>query len=105
VLLLALCALVFSFALHAKTSVYGDGIPVKITPTTAAKLWLNGQKMEIQPVVSSPSALLFCVAVLLSYRLYLHRELRVRSIFLLPAPRYLSLWYSHRFLRPPPARS
>ena len=27
-LLLALCALVFSFALHAKTGVYGNGIPV-----------------------------------------------------------------------------
>lgn len=104
VLLLALCALVFSFALHAKTGVYGNGIPVKVTPSTAAKLWLNGQKMEVRPVTSSPSALLFCIALLLIYRLYLHRKPRVPTALCLPAARHLSLWHSHRFLRPPPVR-
>ena len=89
VLLLALCALVFWFALHAKTGVYGDGIPVKVTPSTAGKLWLSGQKMEIQPVTSSPSALLFCIALLLIYRLYLHRKPRVPTAFCLPAARHL----------------
>jgi hypothetical protein len=105
VLLLALCALVFWFALHAKTGVYGDGIPVKVTPSTAGKLWLNGQKMEIQPVTSSPSALLFCIALLLIYRLYLHRKPRVPTALCLPAARHLSRWHSHRFLRPPPVRA
>ena len=97
--------LVFSFALHAKTGVYGDGIPVKVTPSTAGKLWLNGQKMEIQPVTSSPSVLLFCIALFLIYRLYLHRKPRVPTAHCLPAARHLSLWHSHRFLRPPPVRA
>ena len=40
----ALCVLVFMFALHAKTAVYNGGAPAKVTPSTASKLWLNGQK-------------------------------------------------------------
>ena len=47
-LLLMLCALVFMFALHAKTAVYNGSAPAKVTPSTASKLWLNGQKMEVQ---------------------------------------------------------
>ena len=37
------CALVFFFALHAKTSIY-NGSGVNVTPSTSSKLWLGGQK-------------------------------------------------------------
>ena len=47
-LLLALCVLTFMFALHAKTAVYNGDAPAKVTPSTASKLWLSGQKMEVR---------------------------------------------------------
>ncbi len=102
-MLLALCALVFMFALHAKTAVYNGGAPAKVTPVTASKLWLSGQKMEVQSVEAS-HAVLFWIAVLCLFQLFLHREPRVQSIFLTPPPRNLSLRYLQRFLRPPPVQ-
>jgi hypothetical protein len=101
-LLLALCVLVFLFALHAKTAVYNGSAPAKVTPSTASKLWVSGQKMEIQPVDSATGGALFFVALLCVFGLYLHRERRVQSAFLIPPPRDFSLRYIHRFLRPPP---
>ena len=103
-LLLTLCVLVFMFALHAKTAVYNGGAPAKATPSTASKLWLNGQKMEV-PSVDSSGGMLFWMAVLCLVGLYLHRELRVRSAFLAPPPRNLPLRQMHRFLRPPPVQA
>ncbi|MGA2905581.1 MAG: hypothetical protein ABSD98_17280, partial [Candidatus Korobacteraceae bacterium] len=44
----AFCALVFFFALHAKTAVYNAGPAGKLTPSTACKLWSSGQKMQAQ---------------------------------------------------------
>ena len=103
-LLLGLCLLVFLFALHAKTEVYNGGAPAKITPTTASKLWLSGQKMQLQSVDSS-SGVLFFIALLCVFGLYLHRERLVQSVFQIPPPRNLSLQYLYRFLRPPPAQA
>lgn len=103
-LLLALCVLVFMFALHAKTGVYNDGAPAKVTPSTASKLWLNGEKMEVRSVDSSGGTL-FWMAVLCLIGLCLRRELRVQSAFIPPAPRNLPLRDLHRFLRPPPVQA
>jgi hypothetical protein len=103
-LLLTLCALVFMFALRAKLSVYNGGGPPKVTPATASKLWLSGQKLEVAPV-DSANNVLFWVGVLCLFGLCLHRELRVQSILITPPPRTFSLRYIHRFLRPPPIQS
>ena len=106
-LLLTLCVLVFMFALHAKTAVYKGRATAKVTPSTAtaSKLWLgDGQKMEVRSVDSGGAAL-FWMAVLCLIGLYLHRELRVQSAFIAPAPRNIPLRYLHRFLRPPPVQA
>jgi hypothetical protein len=100
-LLLALCALVFFFALHAKTALYNGAAPVKVTTSTASKLWLNGQKMQVQSVDSSACAL-FWMAVFCLCGLYLHREPFVQSPVLVPPSSTLTLHYLRRFLRPPP---
>lgn len=102
-MLLMLCALVFLFALHAKTAVYNGGAPAKITPTTASKLWLSGQKMEVLSV-DSISAVLFWMAVLCLFTPFFRREPIVHSVFLTPPPRNYSLRYLQRFLRPPPVQ-
>jgi hypothetical protein len=100
--LIMLCTLVFMFALHAKTAVYDGGTQSKITPSTASKLWVNGQKMEVSSINSS-AAVLFWIAALSLYGIRLHQESLVRSAFIPPVPRILPLQYLHRFLRPPPA--
>ena len=86
--LIVLCALVFMFALHAKTSVYSGTGRAKATPSTALKLWLSGQKMEVQSV-DSTSGMLFWMAVLCLVGWYLHQGQRARSAFLAPPPRNL----------------
>ena|SRR5580704_649382 len=100
-LLLLMCVLVFLFALRAKTAVYNGGAPAKVTPTTASKLWLSVQKMELQSADAS-GGVLFCVAVLCLFGLSLRREPRVQRILVTPAPNNISQHYLHRFLRPPP---
>jgi hypothetical protein len=100
-LLLALCVLVFLFALHAKTGVYNGGAPARVTPSTASKLWLSGQKMEVQPVDSAAGPLFF-VVLLCVFALCLHSERYVQSDFLTAPSRNFSLRYVRRFLRPPP---
>jgi hypothetical protein len=104
VLLLTLCALVFLFALRAKTEVYNGSAPAKMTPSTASKLWLSGQKMEVRSV-DSGTGVIFWMVVLCLIGLYLHRELRVQGAFLTPPPKSLLLWQIHRFLRPPPVQA
>ncbi len=101
VTLLWLCALVFFFALHAKTAVYNGGAPAKATPSTASKLWLSGQKMEAQTPLS-PGVVLFWIAFTCLFSLYLLHEPKVRSAVVVRSPDNLRLWQLHRFLRPPP---
>ena len=102
--LLWLCALVFFFALHAKTAVYNGGSPAKATPSTASKLWLSGQKMEAQ-TLQSAGVVLFWIAFTCLFSLYLHRQPRVLSAVVIPSPNNLRLRYLHRFLRPPPSQN
>jgi hypothetical protein len=102
-MLLTLCALVFLFALHAKTAVYNGPGPAKVTPITASKLWLSGQKMEVRSVETS-NAVLFWMAALCLFGLLLEREPLIQSAFKTPPPRGFSLRYVRRFLRPPPAQ-
>jgi hypothetical protein len=100
----ALCALVFFFALRAKTAVYNGGAPAKVTPSTASKLWLSSQKMEVQPVDTN-AAILFWMTILSFFALFLHREPRIQRIGITPLPRNISLLYLHHFLRPPPLKA
>ena len=100
-LAIAFCALVFFFALHAKTAVYSGGASAKLTPSTACKLWPSGQKMEAQSF-SAGGGVLFWMSVLCLFGPFFRREPRVNSAFLAPPPYYLPLRYLHRFLRPPP---
>jgi hypothetical protein len=99
--MLALCGLVFFFALHAKIAVYNGGTPLKVTPSTASKLWVSGQKLQL-PAVDSSSSAIFWMTVLCLWGLYLQRERRVQSAFLAPRPNSLTLRHLHPFLRPPP---
>jgi len=98
---LAFCALVFFFALHAKTAVY-EGSAAKITPSTASKLWVSGQKLEIPTLKSCTGTLLFWMAAICLLSLYFHNERLAQSVFVVPAPKDRPLRHLHRFLRPPP---
>ena len=100
------CILVFLFALHAKTAVYGGVAQTKVTPSTASKLWVGGQKMQ-PGIVSPASAPLFLVVFLSLFLLGLQlvRQPRLQSSLILASPSNLRLRYLHRFLRPPPVRS
>lgn len=100
-MLLLMCALVFMFALRAKTSGYNGVAPPKVSPSTASKLWLNGQKMEVQSVDTN-IAVRFWMTVVCLFGLLLHCEPRVRDLLVTPAPSPVALQYLHRFLRPPP---
>jgi hypothetical protein len=99
--LLWLCALVFFFALHAKTAVYNGGTPAKATPSTASKLWVSGQKMEAQ-TLQSPGIVLFWIAFTCLFSLYLHSGPKVCSAVVIPPSNDLRLRHLRRFLRPPP---
>ncbi len=103
-LALSFCALVFFFALHAKTAMYNGGTSTRVTPSTASKLWLSGQKIEVPPV-DSGTAMVFWLAVVCLFGLYLQREPRVQNVVLHPPANDLSRWHIHRFLRPPPSQS
>jgi hypothetical protein len=102
--LIALCALVFMFALHAKTSVYSATEATKVAPSTASRLWLSGQKMEVRSVDLGGEVLFWTVELCLD-RLYLHPELRSSSALLASPPRNLPLRQVHRFFRPPPPQA
>ena len=98
------CALVFFFALHAKTSVY-NGSSIKVTPSTSSKLWVSGQEMDTHAPESATGSLLFWMTVLCLFGLYFHSERIVEGAFLEPAPTNLPLRHVHRFLRPPPVQN
>ncbi len=101
VLLLTMCALVFLFVLRAKTDVYREHTAVKVTPSTASKLWLSG-KLEVAPVETTHTALIW-MELLLLVGVYVERKPRVASAFVAPPPTITPLQQLHRFLRPPPA--
>jgi hypothetical protein len=103
-LLLGLCALVFSFALHAKMAVYNGTAPVKVTTATASKLWLDGQRMQTRSVESNPSVLL-SMAVFCPGGLCLHREPIVQRAVVTSRFGTSTLHYRRRFLRPPPVQA
>jgi hypothetical protein len=103
-LALTFCALVFFFALHAKTAVY-EGSAAKITPSTASKLWESGQKLEPHTLQSSTGSVLFWMAVICLFTLCFHNERLAQSAFVVPAPSHRPLRHLHRFLRPPPLQN
>lgn len=98
------CVLVFFFALHAKTAVYGGAARAHETPSTASKLWVSGQKMEAR-VVPPESAPLFWAVFLGLLGLCLLSQPRVQNVLVVPSPSNLRLRHLRRFLRPPPAQS
>ena len=100
-LTIAFCALVFFFALHAKTAVYNGGNSAKLSPATSSKLWSTGQKMETKSFATGSGAL-FWMALFCLFAPYLRPEPRVHSAFVIPFPSTLRLRHLHRFLRPPP---
>jgi hypothetical protein len=100
-LALFFCALVFFFALHAKTSVYNGAAPAKLTPSTSCKLWSSTQRLEAKSFATGNGVLLW-MALFCLFEPYFRREPRAHSAFLVPFPSNLPLRHLHRFLRPPP---
>lgn len=100
-LTVAFCALVFFFALHAKTSVYNGGKTAKLSPSTSCKLWSTGQKMETKSFATG-SGVLFWMALFCLFAPNFRPETRAHSAFAIPFPSNLLLRHLHRFLRPPP---
>jgi hypothetical protein len=100
-ILLTLCFLVFLFVMRAKTEIYNGGAPVKATVSTASKLWLGGQKMEVR-LTDSVASVLFWMAIVGFFGMSLHRERFAKIAFLPLPPRNLVVRDLHRFLRPPP---
>jgi hypothetical protein len=98
----ALCLLVFFFALHAKTAVYNGGSPVKISPATASKLWLSGQKLQAPPIQFDHTPLLFWFLAVSLFGFCLNRRPLIQSVVVVPQPSNIRLWHLRRFLRPPP---
>jgi hypothetical protein len=94
---------VFFFAFHAKTGVYSSGIGVRVTASTCAKMWLNGQRADVEPT-GQTGTLLIWFAILFIHYLYLHRQGEVQTVFRAPAPVRLRLLHWRRCLRPPPIR-
>lgn len=97
------CVLVFFFALHAKTALYGAAAQTKVTPSTSSKMWVSGQKMDA-PVLPPSAVPLFCALVSL-LGLVLLNQPRLQFASKVPPPSNLRLWHLHRFLRPPPFQS
>lgn len=97
------CALVFFFALHAKTSMY-TGSGVNVTPSTSSKLWC-GEKINVEThSLESNVGLLSWMTVLCLFIVFVECEQLESSTPLTPAHSNLSLRYLHRFLRPPPVQ-
>ena len=101
---IALAAVVvFLFAFHAKTGVYGSGTEVKVTASTAAKMWVNAEKTDVEPQSPSGTLLIWFAILFINY-LHLHRRFGVPTLFRAPAPARLSLLHWRHCLRPPPVR-
>jgi hypothetical protein len=95
------CLLVFFFALHAKTAVYGAANQARITPSTASKLWSSGQKFDVD-CFAPQSAPLFWPVLLTLLGLFLCEQPFIKAALIVPPPGNLRLRHLHRFLRPPP---
>jgi hypothetical protein len=100
-LAIAFCALVFFFALHAKTAVYNGNSSAKLSPSTSSKLWSSGQEMEAKSFAPG-SGVLFWMALFCLFAPYFRPEPQPHGAFLAPSPSNLPLRHLHRFLRPPP---
>lgn len=100
-MLLVICFLLFIFVLQAKTAVYNGNAQVKVTPTTASKLWVDGHKWE-DPSISSSVAILFWMVSLFLLALYRKPEWRAHSVRQTVHCRLSSRQHLQRFLRPPP---
>jgi len=98
------CVLVFFFALHAKTAVYGTAAQTKVTPSTSSKMWVSGQKMEAH-VLPQSAVPLFWAAFVSLLGLVLLKQPRLQAASRVPPPSNLRLRHLHRFLRPPPFQS
>jgi hypothetical protein len=104
-LIVLAAAVVFLFALQAKTGVYGNGHGTGVTSSTSAKMWLNGQRAEVELTAPSGSLLIWFAILFIHYLyLHLHRQFAVQTLFRTPAPVRLSLLHWRRCLRPPPVR-
>jgi len=99
------CILVFFFALHAKTAVYGAAAQSRVTPSTASKLWVSGQKMEARIIPPQSAPVLFWLAFLGLLGLLLVGQRRLQTAVVISPPSNLRIRHLHRFLRPPPIQS
>ena len=97
----AFCVLVFFFALHAKTAVYGGAASPKVTTATASKLWVNSQKIDGRAAQSHAAPLFWLLFVSIVF-FGLHRRAWLPSAVASRPASNLPLWHRHRFLRPPP---
>lgn len=97
ILLVLACVLVFSFALHAKTAVYGHASP---QPSTSSKLWMSDAQWQPSTVV--PSSTLMWLAAFLSYLGCWHNVRRNDAAPVVVAREQWRQQYLNRFLRPPP---
>ncbi len=92
----ALCVVVLLFAVKAKMSQYEGLAPH--SPVVSAKLWVDGEKMELRTVAPVFSLVFWIVAAIV-----LLTTKAPRLPELAPAPPRDRLFELHRFLRPPPA--
>jgi len=95
------CLLVFFFALHAKTAVYGAANQTRITPSTSSKMWSSGQKLDAR-CFAPQSAPLFWPILLTLLGLFLCEQPFIKTALIVAPSSNLRLRHLHRFLRPPP---
>jgi len=97
----AFSVLVFFFALHAKTAVYGRSSSANITTATASKMLGTTQKLDGRAVQSQTTPVFWLLFVsILSFSL--HRRTWLSSAVTLRPANNIPLWQLQRFLRPPP---
>jgi hypothetical protein len=95
---LALC--VFLFSVSAKLAQYQHS---PLTPNTTSKLWLNGQKMELQSAAPDQSVLVLAWAITLFGIGFLAcRIIFFRSSHGAALPQRMSSYQVRLHLRPPP---
>ena len=99
------CVLVFFFALHAKTAVYGGAAQAHVTPSTASKLWVSGHEMQAHGVPPETAPLLWAAFLSLLGLCLLSRPDVQNARVVVPASSDLRLRHLRRFLRPPPVQN